>query len=137
MRPGLLGSEMYWLGSASPKGEKNVLRDALERLVRDGQLSRHGARRYRKTSGEKVFTGTLTVTRQGYGFVMVEGDRADVFVRGIHLDNAMHRDRVRIEIFKGRDGRDEGRVLSVLERGTQTCGRCSSGWEAWLDRTQR
>ena len=32
----------------------------------------------------------------------------------------MHRDRVRIEIFEGRRGKFEGRVVEVLERGTHT-----------------
>ncbi|MEE2789514.1 MAG: ribonuclease R [Myxococcota bacterium] len=103
-----------------PRSERTALREALDRMVREGRLARQGARRYRRTSGQHLFTGTLTVTRQGFGFVFVEGDRSDIFIRGANLNHAMHRDRVRVEVFEGRDRREEGRILEVVERGTRT-----------------
>ena len=57
------------------RGDRGTLRDALERLVREGRVMRLGARRYALSSGDNLAIGTLTMTRRGFGFV-AKGERA-------------------------------------------------------------
>ena len=103
-----------------PRGSRSALKDLLEDLVAEGILRRAGNRRYAKVGDDTVCFGTLTMTRNGYGFVALENDQPDVFVSGKNIYPAMHRDRVAISMFTNTRGRTEGEVKDVIERGTHS-----------------
>ena len=105
-----------------PRGSRAALRDEMESMVAQGVLRRAGNRRYVRVSASNTKVGTLTLTRQGYGFVALENsaEQGDVYISGRALRGAMHRDRVEINIFESRAGKVEGEVIRVLERGTHT-----------------
>lgn len=62
--------------------------------------------------------GRLEITRSGMGFVIVEGEEADILVRPSDFNTAMHGDtvRVRIKEEQGRGRRKQGVVVHVSER---------------------
>lgn len=71
--------------------------------------------------------GRLTMHRDGYGFVIPENDEVrsriegDIYVTPHGIGNAMHGDRVLVEIGPVRsDGRAEGRIARVLTRAHPT-----------------
>lgn len=65
--------------------------------------------------------GTLTMNPKGFGFVSPENsDAPNLFIDHDDLGGALHRDRVALSLYTGRDGRTRGRVARVLERGTVT-----------------
>lgn len=70
---------------------------------------------------ERAVQGTLTVHPDGYGFLLPDRPGLpDIFIPARAVWPAMHRDRVRVEVRRGsREGRFEGRVMAVLERGTK------------------
>ena len=79
----------------------------------------------RKRAGEssrKVFpmyVGKVQMTREGYVFVLIEGQDDDVFVKAAKTRHALNGDTVRIAVTreKGRDNRRrEGEVVEILER---------------------
>jgi ribonuclease R len=66
---------------------------------------------------QHIATGTLDITRSGIGYVIVEGQEKDIFVRPQHFHQALNGDRVSVKINRhGRSGRMEGEVVQVLER---------------------
>jgi|ADGO01.1.fsa_nt_gi Exoribonuclease R len=64
-------------------------------------------------------TGRLEITRNGTGFVSVEGLTRDVKIRPQHLSNALDGDEVAIELVSSArsSGRLEGIVTKIIRRG--------------------
>lgn len=80
-------------------------------------------------SHQHAAIGTLDVTRSGIGYVIVEGQEKDIFVRPQHFNHALHGDRVRVKISRqGRSGRMEGEIAEVIERKqSEFIGRLEMG----------
>lgn len=79
-----------------------------------------------RPSGRRVFpqcTGTVQMTREGFIFVIVDGEEDDVFVKASKTRHALNGDKVRVAVTreKGRDSdkRREGEVLEILERSSK------------------
>lgn len=68
--------------------------------------------------------GVLSVNARGFGFVTItpipaRNQPSDIFVAERNLGAALHGDRVLVRVSDvGRDGKQDGRVIKVLERGT-------------------
>lgn len=89
---------------------------------------RNNGSRNRKSrpSGRRVFpqcTGTVQMTREGFIFVIVDGEDDDVFVKASKTRHALNGDKVRVAVTreKGKDSdkRREGEVLEILERSSK------------------
>ncbi len=65
-----------------------------------------------------VFTGKFIGTKNGFGFVEVEGMEEDFFVPEEACLNALHGDTVMIEVVKAKTktGRAEARIINIIER---------------------
>ena len=61
--------------------------------------------------------GKLEITRSGMGFVIVEGEEADILIRPSDFNTAMHGDIVRVQLKEDRGGRrKQGVIVAVDER---------------------
>jgi ribonuclease R len=103
--------------------EKRALKVLLNEMMSDGQIIRIKGRRYGLPSRMNVVVGRLQCHPDGYGFVVTEdAGQSDIFVNPGNLGEAMHGDRVAVRIADSRrrkgKGR-EGRIVRILERGTQ------------------
>ncbi len=80
----------------------------------------HGRGRGRKKQEKKVFpqvVGKVQMTREGYAFVIVEGDDDDVFVKASKTRGALHGDQVRAVVTREKtDKRREGEIVEIIER---------------------
>ncbi len=80
----------------------------------------HGRGRGRKKQEKKVFpqvVGKVQMTREGYAFVIVEGEDDDVFVKASKTRGALHGDQVRVTVTREKtDKRREGEIIEILER---------------------
>lgn len=82
-------------------------------------------KRGRKSSGKKTFpeyTGRVQMTREGFIFVIVEGQEEDIFVKASKTRRALDGDIVRVAVTRqgGRNGRRrEGEVIQLIERSTK------------------
>ena len=67
------------------------------------------------------YTGTVSLTRDGYGFVTVEGLQEDIFSPQKRLFGALNADTVKVGVRKmGSDGlRMEGDVLEIVARSAK------------------
>ncbi len=94
-------------------------RAVLEELADSGVIQKTKGGQYSYRSARSRLEGVLSVHPDGYGFVSVEGEENDFFVRSRRMKNAMDRDRVEIGIaapVKG-DRRREAEIIRVIERG--------------------
>jgi len=73
-----------------------------------------GQRQGQGGGGHKVLEGTLTVHRDGFGFVDV-GLEEDIFVPPHEARRALDGDRVKVEVVTSR-GRSAGRIVGVVDR---------------------
>ena len=64
------------------------------------------------------FTGRVQMTREGYAFVIGEGEDDDIFVKATKTKGALNGDIVRVAVVKEKTDRQrkEGEVLEILER---------------------
>ncbi|HUM12530.1 MAG TPA: ribonuclease R [Myxococcaceae bacterium] len=110
-------------------GQRTEVKRAMQELVKEGRVERsgerfsiHGRRPQTRdgqphpsgSRGGKVLEGTLSVHRDGFGFVDV-GTEEDVFVPPHEARRALDGDRVKVELVTAR-GRSEGRIVGVVGR---------------------
>jgi len=101
--------------------ERKAVSRLLKNLVREGTIVELKGDRYALPGKVNLVTGTLTVHRDGYGFVTVPDRDHDVFVPARYVRPAMPGDRVVVRVERGaRSGRPEGRVIRVVERARVT-----------------
>ncbi|MEM8488691.1 MAG: ribonuclease R [Bacteroidota bacterium] len=127
----------------TPSREDYILfRKALDDLIAKGQVRRVKGNRFMyRGKQDETADGIIHVNRDGYGFVEIEGQDEDIFVKRSRLNTARDGDRVRIRIEREKEhenrrgrkrgpqakGRDKGRprrrtafVSEILERGRST-----------------
>jgi ribonuclease R len=108
-----------------PRDERVAFKRNLRDLVNDGTLIQIKGNRFGLPDRMDLVVGKLDGHPSGIGFVMperpIEGLKKDIFVAAHHLKEALHGDRVVVRIERYReDGRAEGRIVQVLERGATT-----------------
>ena len=83
--------------------------------------------RKRKRKVFPQFIGKVQMTREGFAFVIIEGEEEDVFVRSSKTRRALNGDTVRVAVTRegsaknrnGRESRREGEVVEIIERSTK------------------
>ncbi len=80
-----------------------------------------GKIRGRGKKERKVFpqvVGKVQMTREGYAFIIIEGEEDDVFVKASKTRGALHGDTVRVSVTREKSDRQrrEGEVIEILER---------------------
>jgi ribonuclease R len=110
--------------------ERQELESLLADLVVRGKLILVARDRYAIASAavnRNLATGTLTMHRDGFGFVRPldrearERLHGDVFIPPFDTAEAMHGDQVLVELSPhSREGRAEGRIVRVMERAHAT-----------------
>ena len=113
----------------SSKKEKNTSRPREGALKRAKRLARGGQEpvfaRERRSKSLEEFEGTVSLSRDGFGFVKAEGLQDDVFIPMRKLHFALNGDFVKIAVSKrriqaGLKGRSlEGEVVKIIHRSTK------------------
>src|SRR3989442_593154 len=109
-----------------PRDDRTSFKRHIKSLVASGELIQIRGDRFGLPEKMDLYVGRLQTHPAGYGFVTPErpleaGGGGDIYISPPHLNDAMHGDRVvvRIERIK-EDGRSEGRVIRILERGNES-----------------
>src|SRR6267378_2851869 len=108
-----------------PKDDRTSFKRHIKSLVASGELIQIRGHRFGLPEKMDLYVGRLQTHPAGYGFVTPErpldSGSGDIYISPPHLNDAMHGDRVvvRIERIK-EDGRSEGRVIRILERGNES-----------------
>ena len=104
--------------------QRATVRRLLKSLVQDGHLIQTRGNRFGLPDRMNLVVGRVQTHPRGFGFVIpdrpLEGATGDIFIAGANLNQAIHGDRVVARIESTRDGRAEGRIVRILERGAST-----------------
>src|SRR5271169_2157103 len=114
--------------------ERRELNDRLQKLVAGGALIAIDSDRYalpQAAADKNLVVGRLTMHRDGFGFVIPDASSlpaalksrlaGDIFIAPHLIGNAMHGDRVLVDISNVRpDGRAEGRIVRPVVRANPT-----------------
>src|SRR5450756_468633 len=96
---------------------RELISDILGELTKQGSVQEifHGKYKAKITRG--YITGTVDMTRMGYGFISTDDLEDDVFVSAKNLKTALHGDKVKVWLYAKRKGsRPEGEVVEIIER---------------------
>ncbi len=94
-----------------------ALRFRLGAMCRDGDLVQNRGDEFCLTKRLPVKTGTVLAHRDGFGFLAPDDGTDDIFLPPRTMRSLMHNDRASVRVRKNPDGRFEGRLVDVLERG--------------------
>ncbi len=108
-----------------PRESRASFKRVLKKLVDAGELIEIRGERFGLPDRMNLVVGRVTTNPRGFGFVEAERPSDDgptsIFIPGVHLNQAVHGDRVVVRVERTRDGdRAEGRIIRILERGTSS-----------------
>ena len=103
------------LNLKTPEQVKELIEE-VNKLVDDFTIYRSNKDKYMLFENSHLKKGRLSVTTKGYGFVIIDGEKDDIYVDEKNMRGALNNDIVVVEPFKGRDGKIEGRITRVLKK---------------------
>ena len=96
------------------------LRRRLIAMVRDGQLMRNRRGAYALVNKMHLVAGTVEAHREGFGFLIADRGKQDIFLNARQMRSVFHGDRVLVRVAnQNSKGRPEGIIVEVLQRNTQ------------------
>jgi ribonuclease R len=97
--------------------ERQMISDILKDLTKQGGVQEIYPGKFKVKASRGYITGTVDMTRMGYGFISTEELEDDVFVSANNLKTALHGDKVKVRLYAKRKGsRPEGEVVEIIER---------------------
>jgi ribonuclease R len=97
--------------------DKQLISDLLRDLTKKGDVLEIYHGKYKGKTSRGYITGTVDMTRMGYGFISTDDLEDDVFVTAKNLKTALHGDKVKVWLYARRKGaRPEGEVIEIIER---------------------
>src|SRR4051794_22155708 len=107
-----------------PREERPVFKRLLADLVERGDLVETRGNRFGLPDRMNLIVGRMVTNPRGFGFVVpdraLESVSGDLYIAGSNLNQAMHGDRVVARVERVSGDRAEGRIVRVLERGSET-----------------
>ena len=98
--------------------EHEALQRRLSAMERDGQVIRNRRGDFGLVDRMDLVTGRVIGHRDGFGFLRPDDAGADLFLSPRQMRSLMHGDRAVVRVVKvDRDGRREGALVEVVERG--------------------
>jgi len=92
----------------------------LKKMGAEGKITRHKKGYFGQGFKTSQVSGIIHVKTQGYGYLISEDQKADIFISQKNLGTALHGDRVRVLLFAWQRGKNpEGRVIDIIQRGRQ------------------
>ncbi len=89
----------------------------LKKMVEDGKIFRHKKGKLGQGLKTSEVTGKIQVKTQGYGFLIVEDSKIDIFISQKNMGTALHGDTVRAVLFAHFRGKNqEAKVVEIVKR---------------------
>ena len=97
--------------------DRRMISEILKEVAKQGLVNEVHQGKYMVKATRGYVTGTVDMTRMGYGFVTTDEMDDDVFISAKNLRTALHGDKVKVWLFAKRKGaRPEGEVVEIIER---------------------
>lgn len=103
------------------KREMDEFQDLLDQMEKDGQIIKTRTNLYGIPEKMGLVVGKLQCHHKGYGFVIPETERTDIFITSSFMNGAMNGDKVVAKITREEEGgkRCEGEIIRILERANK------------------
>jgi ribonuclease R len=96
---------------------RQIISRILKELTKHGSVQEINHGKFKARVAKGYITGTVDMTRMGYGFISTDDIEEDVFVTAKNLKTALHGDKVKVWLYAKRKGsRPEGEVVEIIER---------------------
>ncbi len=102
------------LDDNSVEGLKELLK-VLNNMEDTLKLYRTNKNNYMLFNNSHLKIGTMLANKKGFGFVDVESDE-DIFINPNNMNNAIHGDKVIVEIINTKGTSKEGRIVKIVDR---------------------
>jgi ribonuclease R len=100
---------------------RRMISEVLRDLTKQGLIQEVYQGKYKIKASRGYISGTVDMTRSGYGFISTDDIEEDVFVTAKNLKTALHGDKVKVWLYAKRKGtRPEGEVVEIIERSRTT-----------------
>ena len=101
--------------------ETKELLNCIKELEESGKIYRTHKNKFIPFSKSPFKQGILRVNKKGFGFVEVDNEDEDIFIKSDNLKDAIDTDRVIAEVtLSKKDGRREGKIIRVIKRTIST-----------------
>jgi ribonuclease R len=101
--------------------EKRLITEILYELKERETVEELSTGRFRIVSKGGTLIGKVDIARGGYGFVISENSKEDIFVSQDNLHHALNGDTVKVLVYAHKKSRmPEGEVVEILERARET-----------------
>ena len=105
----------------SDPAQRKMVSNIIHDLKKKSFIEEVNKGRYRSRQSGAYITGTVDMTRMGYGFITGADIEEDVFVSNRNLNTALHGDKVKVRLLLRKKGnRPEGEVIEIIERARET-----------------
>ncbi|MDF2881066.1 MAG: ribonuclease [Clostridiaceae bacterium] len=104
------------------KKERSEFEELLNQMEKDGQIVKNRTEHYGIPDRMGLVVGKFQGHHKGFGFVIAEVERPDIFIPSSNVNGAMHGDKVIAKILKEENGgkKCEGEIIRILERANKT-----------------
>lgn len=105
-----------------PHTDVKEFQNVIKTMEKEGQIIKTRTERYGVPERMGLVLGKLEVHPKGYGFVIPEEERPDVFIPSTYINGAMNGDKVIAKVTKEENEgkRCEGEIIRIIERGNKT-----------------
>ena len=101
---------------AKDPASRQVVFDALQNLSANKIIARSNHFTFKLAGDENSIQGIVHMTQRGAAFIIVDGREKDIFITPQNVGQALNGDLVKVRVFKEGQQRDEGAIVSVVER---------------------
>ncbi|MFA6126644.1 MAG: ribonuclease R [Bacteroidales bacterium] len=103
------------------QGQRKLISDVLEELLRSGQLVEFERGKYKlKVRGGHII-GTVQMTRSGAAYIITDEVKEDVYINNRNVNRALNGDTVKVYLYAKREGqRLMGEIVEILEQRERT-----------------
>ncbi len=100
------------------KRDFNDFEKLLVEMEKDGEIIKNRAELFGIPERMGILKGTFVSHQRGFGFVITDEERPDIFIPASNVNTAMHNDRVLVKILKDENHgkKCEGDIVRILER---------------------
>ena len=100
-----------------PNEKYPAFKRKLKKMIGEGKITRHQKGKLGQGMKTAEVVGKIHVKTQGYGFLITEDKKKDIFVSQKNMSTALHGDTVRVVLFAHLKGKSqEARVIEVVTR---------------------
>ncbi len=113
------------LGVVKDSDQEEGIRRRLGAMIRDGQIVRNRKGGHVPVDAADLVVGRISAHPDGFGFLIPDAGEQDIYLNGKQMRQVLHGDRAVVNVTGvDRRGREEGRIVDVLERAnSQLVGR--------------